>query len=287
MKTIQFILLALLFCNNGYSEIVHDFRSAVANKQISFEAFWHNNSGHFVVKIKNRSRNNIVLKLEPGLTFNSSANTVQPRVLVESRMVAMRAGEERQVYLKSYCGYSTRPSGMFISDLRFDKLTLQSENLRQVLLKLEENNWTKRVSVQNIIWMFTNNHSIASALHNSLPPFEKRTFEKFLAAQLGKEIPLHRVKYKEPEQGSDYAFTGEAELLEGEFSYTIDEPKNIHVKLYTLDNTLIRVVQSLPSQLAGNYKLPYKVKLNGLKQGEYILVLESSLDRIAEHTFEI
>jgi hypothetical protein len=143
------------------------------------------------------------------------------------------------------------------------------------LQEAELNHLDTHASIQTLVWIFTNNHPVASLGRKGDvdAPLELLTIA---SKHKGEPMPIYHIKYQDVEAGSNLTFSGKPERITSEVSIITNEKSDIRIVIKNSDGEVMKYVQHIQNQQPGSLTIPLDINLAGLNRGEYALVVETN-----------
>jgi hypothetical protein len=102
------------------------------------------------------------------------------------------------------------------------------------------------------------------------------------------EIPRYQVDYQETEGNNGLAFSGKPNRVESSLQFILDDQEDVRVVLRDEKGEIVKFVELIHGQKAGQLNLPVELDVNGFARGNYSLVAESSSGKaLSQMTIEI
>lgn len=232
------------------------------NSRTEFDRTMHLN-------LVNNSNTPINVQLEAGRIFYS-AQDIQPFVVTRPSIIALEPKSEDEVLVYARCGNSTArgPS----SDTKFGVTKMGPERLVNALTELNNKQINNIYFSQQVVWHFTNDHSLNSIItHND----KEVEFLKWMCNEEKTEYPWYQKHYAQSASGDDMEFSNMPTLIQGEMNIVLSNQSNIKVKLCDNDGNTLKTLSAYMNQPAGQLSVPLNINLLDLERGEYKIIVEN------------
>lgn len=265
------------------------FEKAKKEKKISFSGVVEHvrNHGYFQLKVKNTSKDSMALHVETGRVFYAATNDYQPFVVLRSRELYLAPGEEKTALLNTACGNaSAKSTGDGFHDL--GQTEMASPELVAALEEVEAKHMGNCTGIQQLVWSFTNDHSVASIVKYENGKMKPSELQAIAAKYKHVEIPKYQVDYEDAQDNSGLAFSGVPKRVESHLQFSLPEQEDIRVVLRDEHGEIVKFVELIHGQKAGQFDLPIDMDMSGIDRGLYSLAAESSSGKaLSQMTIEI
>lgn len=235
-----------------------------------------------VMEIKNLTKNNLTIDIEPGRKLLADEDPYQNLLVVKQEQFFVSAGKSVSKKITGYCCESSDSGPK--NGLGYKPNKLADSNLVK-LSRYINNNYTQlnTTSIQQAIWAISNNHATAAIGTNS----EKEMSLKNLVSTLKNEpIPWYIIKQKIYQTGDGRIHLVNDSLL-GKMAYSNNEWCYSKLNIYdTKDNA---VLISIGNWLKPGRNAIYDVALpiKNLSAGKYKLTLENDKQIFTQKDIQI
>ncbi len=254
-----------------------NFEKAKKEKKISFSGIVEHvrNQGYFQLKVKNTTKDSLALHVETGRVFYTATNDYQPFVVLRSREIYLAPGEEKTTLLNTACGNA---SAMATSDGFHDlgKTEMASPDLVAALEEIEAKRLGNCPGIQSLVWAFTNDHSVASIVTYEGGKMKANELQLIAAKHKHVAIPRYQVDYQEASGGNAMAFSGKPNRVESSLQFILADQEDVRVVLRNEQGEIVKFVELIHGQKAGQLSLPVDLDVSGFSRGNYSLAAESS-----------
>ena len=282
MKTKMIIgamLLVVTFTANAQTKRVK-FGEGLKKKVVSFVAKVQRvGSTRLALMLKNHGKDSMLVDLENGRIFESKEH-YQPFVITRSKLLALAPNETKEFHLPGYCGNSSAP-GAPIDFEGFVNTRMAPDEMVRVLTQLEAQRLDNYGQMQNLVWMFTNHHAFSTIYAENE---EGRNFANAVAAAMKVARPSYSVLYKAPSEESQFMFTGVAEKISAEVTFTAKETTSVDFLILDSEGKVVRYLRHDESVAPGEYATALQANLAGVQQGQYYLVVKDEKGRSLHQT---
>lgn len=277
----QLLMIGLLFL--GLETIAQsniqrcNFEKAKKDKKISFSGIVNHvrNHGYFELKVKNTSKDSLALHVETGRVFYTATNDYQPFVVLRSREIYLAPGEEKSTLLNTACGNATAKStGDGFQDL--GKTEMASPELVAALEEVEAKRMGNCNGIQQLVWSFTNDHSVASIVMYENGKMKASPLQAIAAKHKHVAVPTYQVDYEESDGSNGLAFSGKPNRVESSLQFILENQEDVRIVLRDEQGEIVKFVELIHGQKAGQLNLPIDLDVSGFNRGNYSLTAESS-----------
>lgn len=252
------------------------FQEARQKKLISFTGIVNSigERRRLRLALKNNSKDSLHIEMEAGRIFHCQDPQYQPFVVIRSKDIVLAPLETKESYVNAVCGNSGAaytPDGY----KDFKNTEMGSAGLVGALQEAELNHLDTDSHIQSLVWIFTNNHPVASLGRkgDSEAPTELLSIA---AKHKGVEIPVYHITYEDVEEGSQLTFSGKPKRITSEVSIVTSEKSDIRVVIKNSSGEIMKYVQHIQNQQPGNLTIPLDINLSGLQRGDYSLIIETN-----------
>jgi hypothetical protein len=271
-------LLFLGFETIAQSEIQRcNFEKAKKEKKISFRGIVNHirNHGYFQLTVKNTTKDSLALHVETGRVFYTATNDYQPFVVLRSREIYLAPGEEKTTLLNTACGNASAKS---TTDGFHDlgKTEMASPDLVAALEEAEAKRLGNCTSIQQFVWSFTNDHSLASIVTYENGKMKPSALQAIAAKHKHMAVPTYQVDYEEADGNNGLAFSGKPHRIESSLQFILEDQDDVRVVLRNEQGEIVKFVELIHGQKAGQLNLPVDIDVSGFGQGNYSLAAENS-----------
>lgn len=287
------LILSLLFLGfetNAQHEIQRcNFEKAKKEKKISFSGIVEHvrNHGYFQLKVKNTTKDSLALHVETGRVFYAASNDFQPFVVLRSREIYLAPGEEKTTLMNTACGNaSAKSTGDGFHDL--GKTEMSSPALVAALEEIEAKRLGNCAGIQSLVWAFTNDHSVASIVTYDGGKMKASELQAIAAKHKHVAIPTYQVDYEEASGNDGLAFSGKPNRVESNLQFILEGQEDVRVVLRNDKGEIVKFVELIHGQKAGQLNLPVELDVSGFGRGNYSLAAENSTGKcLNQMTIEI
>jgi len=290
MKSIIIASLATLLCVHStdlFATAAHvDIGEALKRKIIRFDA--EKVHSGLDLTVMNLLHDSVYLEIGAGWIFPTEDPGLQPQVVSRSHMICLGVGEERKARLLTYCG-NAPARGVSSGYAEFLKPVLGKPEMVATLKRLEPYKLDNKGITQNIVWYYTNNHTMATFHPGETGLQDYLTaMQVFQANEPGAVDPGYRVRYRESMEGDESYFSDLSEEIEGHVKVKIDETTNCMIALLDENGQLLKPLKYINDQQPGEFALSFKSNVNDLPKGNYsVAVVDLNGKKLGELPVEI
>jgi len=266
-----------------------NFEKAKKEKKISFSGIVEHirNHGYFQLKVKNTTKDSLALHVETGRVFFAATSEYQPFVVLRSREIYLAPGEEKTTLLNTACGNASAfATSNGFHDL--GKTEMASPALVAALEEVEARRLGNCAGLQALVWTFTNDHSVASIVTYDKGKMKAIELQAIAAKHKHVEIPRYQVDYEDAQDNSGLAFSGKPNRLESSLQFILENQEDVRVVLRDEQGEIVKFVELIHGQKAGQLNLPVDLDVTGFRRGNYSLAAENSSGKaLSQMTIQI
>ena len=266
-----------------------NFEKAKKDKKISFSGIVEHvrNHGYFQLRVKNTTKDSLALHVETGRVFYTATNDYQPFVVLRSREIFLAPGEEKTTLLNTACGNaSAKATSDGFHDL--GKTEMANPDLVAALEEIEAKRLGNCPGIQSLVWAFTNDHSVASIVTYDGGKMKANELQLIAAKHKHVAVPRYQVDYEEAQSNSGLAFSGKPNRVESSLQFILDDQEDVRVVLRNEQGEIVKFVELIHGQKAGQLNLPVDLDVSGFSRGNYSLSAESSTGKaLSQMTIQI
>jgi hypothetical protein len=288
MKTKILIIGLLTLCAPSFAqkEIQRcTFAKAQKEKKISFSGIVDHlrSHGYLKLKVKNTTKDSMAVHVETGRVFYTASKDYQPFVVLRSREIYLAPGEEKTTLLNTACGNA---SAYATSDgfNELGKTEMAGTDLVAALQEVEAQRLGNHQGIQQLVWAFTNDHSVASIVSYDNQSMKNNPLQIIAAKHKHVPLPNYKVDYEESEDGSGLAFSGRPKHIESNLQFVLNQQEDVRIVLRDEAGEIVKYVELIHGQKAGQFDLPVSIDLAGFSRGNYSLSAESSNGKCLNQT---
>lgn len=255
----------------------YDLKEAIAQKLISFKI--EGNGGHqgqaLKVVCKNLRGQYFKLRIPQGQLMEPIDSAQQTLVVAEEMMLAVTAKTPVEALLKTFCTQAGDISPSAGSS--FAVGAMAPAHVCELLKFIAEKGKTEASEAQTAVWCLTNGQSLGSIGDGELT--------KFVADQLGKDVPGYRIRHSVVETVPGRpAELGKALLIEGNFRYYLEKDERVLMVLLDGSGKLIKQVSKEELMKAGEHRSGMRLEVYNLDPGKYTLRMQTKAGRVIKDT---
>jgi hypothetical protein len=271
MRYVKSVFLSVTFClfaSVVFAYAAHvDIGEALKRKIIRYQAV--KSSSGLDITVTNLLHDSVYVEIGSGWIFPTADESMQPQVVSRSHMICLAEGEERRARLLTLCGNApgrTVPQGY----AEFLKPVLGKSDMVATLRELEPYKMDRKFIIQNIVWHYTNGHTMANFHPGNTGIDEYLTaMHVFQANEPDVVDPGYRIRYRESLHPEESVFTGASEEIEGHVSIKVNTATNCTVALLDQNGMLLKPLKYVNDQQPGEYSLSFKSYVLDLPKGNY------------------
>jgi len=221
------------------------------------------------LELNNNSNNPINVQLEAGRMFYATQD-IQPYVVTRPSIIALAPHAQDEVMIYARCGNSSAKSPLH--DTRFGRTSMGPQLLVQALNELNNLRINNNSLAQQVVWHYTNGHSLNSIIVYS---DNEKELLKRICDNENAEFPWYQKHYAASQTGNDLDFSNIPTLIQGDMQVVLTQPTNIQIKLYNSEGKSVKTISAFLNQPAGQCKIPLNINLSDIATGDYKIVIEN------------
>lgn len=290
MKQLKFVFLITLFClfaqdSDALSARVN-LGEAISRKMIRLDAEKVSNGLNLTVT--NLVHDSVYLTIDAGWIFPPAGDNLQPQVVTRSHQLCMAEGEVRRARLLTRCGNAGAGS-VSPGYAEFLQPVLGKPELVSMLKAMEPYKLDRSVSMQNIVWHYTNGHTMATFHPGSDANDDYRVaMSVFRGNESAVVDPGYRIKYLETNDPNGAMFSGISEHIEGHVKVKLETGSDCVIALMDDRGNVIKPLKYIQDQQPGEFAISFQGRVLDLPKGAYtVAVVDASGKRLGELPVEI
>lgn len=250
-----------------------DLKEAIAQKAISVTI--EGTGGHqgecLKITCKNLRGQSLRIHFPQGQLMEPLDSTQQTLVVAEEKWVAVSSKTPAEVLLKTFCtqaGDASPRKGAI-----FSAAAMAPAMLCNVLKFISEKGNVEGFAAQAAVWTVTGGATLGSIGDPALT--------KFVAMQLGKEVPGYRIKHKTVESvPGRTADLGKAMVVEGNFNYYLEKDEKVRMILLDGAGKFVTNISKEELMIAGEHRSGLHLEVWNLKPGKYTVRMQTKDGRV-------
>jgi len=280
------LLPTLLFCllsnflsaqKTAKPSNIFDLKDALAKKLVSIQI--EGKGGHqgesLKLVCKNLRGQYLRLRIPQGQLMEPADSAQQTLVVAEEMLLAVMAKTPVEASLKTFCTQAGDNSPSAGS--AFAVGALAPATVCNLLKFMQEKGKTDLSEAQTAVWCLTSGQSLGSIGDAELT--------KFVAEQLGKEVPGYRIRHSVVETVPGRpAELGKALVIEGNFRYYLEKDERTIMVLLDGAGKLIKQVSKEEIMKAGEHRSSLRLEVYNLDPGKYTLRMQTKGGRVIKDT---
>ena len=219
--------------------------------------------------LNNNSNNPINVQLEAGRIFYATQD-IQPYVVTRPSIIALAPHSHEEVMIYARCGNSSARSP--VADSKFQKTYMGPPLLVQALNDLNDLRINNINLTQQVVWHYTNKHSLNSIIVNY---DNEKELLKRICNNENAEFPWYQKHYAPSPTGNDLDFSNVPALIQGDMQIVLTQPTNLRIKLYDNEGKSVKTISAFLNQPAGQCTIPLNINLSDIATGDYKIVIEN------------
>jgi len=255
MKKSISLLLALSFCALMGHTQVKSLSNPDELKMLDLSIRGNPESTHYhhplILKARNKSANEIRLKIDNGLMLLAGNEVYQNFVVTDEEILAIAPGKTIEKEVTAMCTESSDAAPG--EEILYVVGQFADSNLLALTQKIEkEAIWG--YEAQTAVWALCGNYGLEDIV--GYDTTLTRQLTEYVADATGQEMP-------QPPDENDYLrnyyspVTTYKVTMTGEFSYNLFDKSSIIIALFNKDNVVVRELFNNPNENPGDYKRTY------------------------------
>jgi hypothetical protein len=254
--------------NNTY-----DLKDALAKKLVSIQI--EGKGGHqgeaLKLVCKNLRGQYLRLRIPQGQLMEPADSAQQTLVVAEEMLLAVTAKTPFEGLLKTFCTQAGDNSPSAGS--KFAVGAIAPATICNLLKFITEKGKTASSEAQIAVWCLSNGSSLGSIGDPELT--------KFVADQLGKDVPGYRIRHSTVETVPGRpAELGKALVIEGNFRYYLEKDERTNMVLLDSTGKLIKQVSKEEIMKAGEHRSSMRLEVYNLDSGKYTLRMQTKSGKV-------
>lgn len=256
---------------------IYDLKDALAKKLVSIQI--EGKGGHqgeaLKLVCKNLRGQYLRLRIPQGQLMEPADSAQQTLVVAEEMMLAVTAKTPVEGLLKTFCTQAGDNSPSAGS--AFTVGAIAPTTVCNLLKFITERGETANSDAQTAVWCLTSGSSLGSIGDPELT--------KFVADQLGKEVPGYKIRHSVVETVPGRpAELGKALVIEGNFRYYLAKDERTIMVLLDSTGKLIKQVSKEAIMKAGEHRSSLRLEVYNLDPGKYTLRMQTKAGRVIKDT---
>lgn len=254
-----------------------DLKEALAKKLVSLHI--EGKGGHqgeaLKIVCKNLRGQYLRLRIPQGQLMEPSDTAEQTLVVAEEMLLAVTAKTPAEAVLKTFCTQAGDMSPKAGST--FAVGVLAPAMVCNLLKFITEKGKIESSEAQTAVWCLTSGSSLGSIGDPELT--------KFVADQLGKEVPGYKIRHSVVEVVPGRpAELGKALVIEGNFRYYLEKDERTIMVLLDGNGKLIKQVSKEELMKAGEHRSSLRLEVYNLNPGKYTLRMQTKAGKVIKDT---
>lgn len=245
-----------------------DLKEALAQKVIgiSVEGTGGHQGACLQITCKNLRGTPIRIRFPVGQLMEPADSTQQTLVVAEEKWVSVSAKTPAVLSLQTFCTQAGEISPSKGS--LFSVAAMAPEALCNLLKFIAEKGKAKDSAAQSAVWVMTNGYSLGGIGDAELT--------KFVADQLGKDVPGYKITHKTVEYvPGRVADLGKAMVVEGNFRYYLSKDEKVRMVLLDGNGQFIKNISKDEVMIAGEHRSGLHLEVWNLDPGKYIVRMQT------------
>jgi hypothetical protein len=195
----------------------------------------------------------------------------QTLVVAEEKWVNVTSKTPAELTLHTFCTQAGEISPT--KGAIFSVSAMGPQVLCNVLQFIAEKGKMNDGAAQSAVWVITNGYSLGS--------IEDPVLTKFVADQLGKEVPGYKIRHKTVEYvPGRVADLGKAMVVEGNLRYYLEKDEKVRMVLLDSNGKFMVNISKEELMIAGEHRSGLHLEVWNLRPGKYIVRLQGKDGRV-------
>ncbi len=271
MKNILFFLITFLCANTiswGHPQgkvSTYTLQEAIEKKLAKIISVKYIGEKKLQIVVANiHNRKDIKIHFQTGLQFASRDTSEQDQIILQERILLVKADKSIKAAFVGYCTQATNLSPG--KESLFDLKEIADGKLLQLCEYLSKIKGIEHTT-QHAVWTVTNDHDLKGLYHEDAMTAIK--IQHFVSDLTGKPLPKYTVKYKDGSE-RQVAFNAEAILIVGAHEYDLTADAVLSCYIYNETGEMVQKVFKDMEQKRGHIKFQFKLKALDLPPGKYV-----------------
>lgn len=254
-----------------------DLKEALSKKLVSIQI--EGKGGHqgeaLKIVCKNLRGQYLRIRIPQGQLMEPADSTQQTLVVAEEMLLAVLAKTPAEASLKTFCTQAgdNSPSAGSV----FSAGAIAPAMVCNLLKFITEKGKTESSEAQTAVWCLTSGKSLGSIGDSELT--------KFVADQLGKDVPGYRIRHSVVEtMPGRPAELGKPLVIEGNFRYYLEKDERTIMVLLDSAGKLIKQVSKEEIMKAGEHRSSLRLEVYNLNPGKYTLRMQTKAGKVIKDT---
>lgn len=274
-----FVLLAnaTFAQKTGKAPPIYDLKAAIEQKliQVQIEGKGGHEGETLKIICKNLKGQYFRLRIPQGQLIEPADPAQQTLVVAQEQMLAVMTKSPAEANLYTFCTQSGEISPPAAA--AFSVGAMASAQLCNVLKFMVEKGKIEAGDAQTAVWCITGGATLGAIGDGELT--------RFVAEQLGKEVPGYRIKHSTVEHVAGRpAELGKALVIEGNFSYFFEKDERVLMVLLDSTGKLIKQISKEEVMKAGMHRAGMRLEVYNLNSGKYTLRMQTKAGRVIKDT---
>ncbi len=271
-KFIWICLLSVLTTTMASATKRTELTAALKARQVKIDI--NKTNGMLAVTCNNKLRDSLVLDITPGTIFPAGED-YQPQVVTRGQRITLASNESQEVRLNVRCGNAPKRS-VGNGHQEFGTPYHGDPEMEKQLTAIFELGLDNRSIVGNIIWHYTNGHSMSTLSQGDCSEAEYKVINQILRRNGISEVdPGYRVTFVEPAPDSQYAFTDRVNFVEGSVPFKSEGVKDCAMLLTDAQGNIVKMIRYFDQIASGIGESKFKIDATNLSKGNYAVVVKS------------
>ncbi|HTO17482.1 MAG TPA: hypothetical protein VLZ83_17080 [Edaphocola sp.] len=220
--------------------------------------------------VLNRSKEGLILKIDPALIFEPEDTAYQDLILSGEELLFVKAGDSNSMELQTYCGKSYANSPQ--TDLAFSYKTQGDSNMIAAF------NYARTIGAniyltQQAVWFMTDKNKNLASVYVYNQQKESQKLMLFLANKYGYEIPIYRLERNINSNFGEIAGAGMPLKLHVDLEWQLNSPEVLNLAIFNEDNQKIATYFEGQSARKRNGKITASFETSSYPKGNYFVRL--------------
>lgn len=268
MKTVLFILVPVLLLGLTDRPVVDEVKYISIEKLIVKGYLKSNITGRggyqencISFDLSNTTSDTLHVWIEPGRRLISGDSTLQDILLVKESKIELLPNESINLPGYGFCCEATMhspgPKSVFSIG------TMAPAPWVKLAEAINKNNFPP-ASIQQAVWVFSNNHPLSSVADDNTPATD--LLRRTVASIKGIEMPWYSIRY---EKDTAMLFSGRPEKVYGTLEYYLKTNAIVTINVRNKNGTLVATLMKAMAHNPGKYLFDVDLPVKNWQKGEY------------------
>jgi len=287
MKNRFFFLLLFLMPYCATAKVVKaSLSDAIKDRSVSMDAV--NFEGRYKgkttnLKIANNSKNDLDIKVNPGIFLEPDDSNCQPMLLAGGEQLTIKAGTTREIAVMTFCGNA--PKNCPGKDLHYSFSHVGNDTLIKVLEFIRANALYDFLG-QSAVWVITNGHSLTNLYDDARQGTAQALMEYILKLTGGKRPEYYAVEQSNEAPGQP-AYVPRPLKIIAAFELRLDAPKTLTLGVFNDKGEMVQKVFENKEFFATGHRFDVEFEAADVPPGKYYIRIKEYDQVLQEKMVEV